>query len=311
MSYRRIVLSVGIFIIVSSILILISLFYVIEKKGGFETQVHYKLIAKNAEEVEVGMPILFSGFEIGQVDELSLYENGEVLILIKIAESNTKWIRSDAVFLLEKPLIGKSKITLTSSMESPPLNEKTILRMHIKDGINEVISNIQPVVVELQNIVRNVDIISASLADHNASFQMSLNHLENFTNKLASSPDLLHTFTGNTQSAKQFHASISTLNAALEDMRSLVQNTDAGISEIRSDIIKPANVNMQELELILKDIRQKLKEIDETVKVVGQSDQDILYFKDEMRVWLDEVTELSTRINTMIGDKPQENIKLP
>lgn len=311
MSYRRIVLSVGIFIIVSSILILISLFYVIEKKGGFETQVHYKLIAKNAEEVEVGMPILFSGFEIGQVDELSLYENGEVLILIKIAEPNTKWIRSDAVFLLEKPLIGKSKITLTSSMKSPPLNEKTILRMHIKDGINEVISNIQPVVVELQNIVRNVDIISASLADHNASFQMSLTHLENFSNRLSNSPDLLYTFTGNTQSAKQFHASISTLNSALEDMRSLVQNTDKGISEIRSDIIKPANVNMQELELILKDIRQKLKEIDETVKVVGQSDQDILYFKDEMRVWLDEVTELSTRINTMIGDKPQENIELP
>jgi len=310
-SYRRIVLSVGIFIIVSSILILISLFYVIEKKGGFEKQVYYKLIAKNAEEIEEGMPILFSGFEIGQVDKLSLYENGEVLIRIKIAEHNTKWIRSDALFLLEKPLIGKSKITLTSSMKSPPLNEKTILRMQIKDGINEVISNIQPVVVELQNIVRNVDIISSSLADHNASFQMSLKHLENFSNRLAGSPDLLHTFTGNTRSAKEFHQSITTLNAALKDLRSLVQNTDEGISEVRQDIIQPANSNMQELEAILKDIRSKLKEMDQTVKAIGQSDKDISYFKDEMRVWLDEVTELSTRINAMIGEKPQENIELP
>ncbi len=311
MPYRRIVLSVGIFIIVSSILILISLFYVIEKKGVFEKQIYYKLISKNAEEIEEGMPILFSGFEIGQVEELSLYENGEVLILIKIAEHNKKWVRSDALFLLEKPLIGKPKITLTSSMKSPPLNEKTILRMQIKDGINEVISNIQPVVVELQNIVRNADIITASLADRNASFQMSLTHLEQFSHRLSDSPDLLQTFTGDSQSAKEFHQSISTLNAALEDIRSLVQNTDKGISEIRQDIIKPANSNMHELEAILKDIRLKLKEMDETVKAIGHSDKDISYFKDEMRIWLDEVTELSTRINAMIGNKPEENIKLP
>ena len=311
MSYRRIALSVGIFIIITSIFVLISLFYVIEKKGVFEKQVHYRLLSANAEEIEEGMPILFSGFEIGQVDELSLYDNGEVLITVSIPERNTKWVRSNALFTLDKPLIGKPKITLTSSMNNPPMDAKIILRMQIKDGINEIISDIQPVVAELQNIVRNIDIITASLADNNASFQMSLNHLENFSNRLATSPDLLHTFTGNTQSAKQFHKSISTLNAALEDIRSLVQNTDKGIGEIRSDLIKPANVNMQELELILKDIRLKLKEIDQTVKVVGQSDQDILYFKDEMRVWLDEVTELSTRINTMIGDKPQENIELP
>lgn len=311
MSYRRIALSVGIFIIITSLFVLISLFYVIDKKGVFERQVHYKLLSENAEEIEEGMPILFSGFEIGQVDDLSLHDNGEVLVTVAIPERNIKWVRSNALFTLDKPLIGKPKITLTSSMKNPPMDEKIVLRMQIKDGINEIISDIQPVVAELQNIVRNVDIITASLADDNASFQMSLKHLESFSNKLASSPNLLHTFTGNAQSAKQFHASISTLNAALEEIRSLVQNTDQGISEIRSDIIKPANVNMQELELILKDIRQKLKEIDETVKVVGQSDQDILYFKDEMRVWLDEVTELSTRINTMIGDKPQENIELP
>ncbi len=311
MSYRSIALSVGIFIIISSVFIFISLFYVIDKKGVFEKQVHYKLLAANAEAIEEGMPILFSGFEIGQVDELSLYDNGEVLITIAIPQRNTKWVRTNALFTLDKPLIGKPKITLTSSMKNPPMDEKSVLRMQIKDGINEIISDIQPVVIELQNIVRNVDIITDSLADDNASFQMSLSHLESFANRLASSPDLLHTITGNTQSAKQFHHSISTLDAALQDIRSLVQNTDKGIGEIRTEIIRPANVNMQELEHILKDVRLKLKSIDETVRLVGQSDKDIMYFKDELRVWLDEMTELSTRINTMIGDKPQENIELP
>jgi phospholipid/cholesterol/gamma-HCH transport system substrate-binding protein len=311
MPYRRIVLSVGIFIIISAVLILVSLFYVIEKKGVFEAQSHYKLLAKDAEDIAEGMPILFSGFEIGQVDSLSLYDNGEVLIIISIPQHNTKWVRSNSVFTLDKPLIGKPKITLTSSMTSPPLDEKIITRMQIKDGINEIITNIQPVISELQNIVRNVNILTASLSDHNASFQTSLVHLEKFSNRLADSPDLLHTMTGNEQSAKKFHEAIITLDLALEDLRSLVQNTDQGISEIRSDIISPANANMQELQLIFKDINAKLKAIDQTVKVIGQSDKEIAFLKDEMRVWLEEVTELSTRINTMISDDPKENIELP
>lgn len=311
MPYRKIVLSVGIFIIISAVLILISLFYVIEKKGVFEAQSHYKLLAKDAEDIAEGMPILFSGFEVGQVDSLSLYDNGEVLIIISIPQHNTKWVRSNSVFTLEKPLIGKPKITLTSSMKSPPLDEKIIMRMRIKDGINEIITNIQPVVSELQNIVKNVNILTASLSDHNASFQTSLVHLEKFSGRLADSPDLLQTMTGNEQSAVKFHEAITKLDLALEDMRSLVQNTDGGISEIRSDIIAPANANMQELQLIFKDINAKLKTIDNTVKVIGQSDKEIAFMKDEMKVWLEEVTELSTRVNAMLGEDPQESITLP
>ena len=289
MSHRRIALSVGFFIIVTSILILVSFIYVIEKKGLFESQMQYQLIAKNAEDIEEGMPILFSGFEIAQVDKLALYENGEVLITISVPKHNTKWVRSDAQFILDKPLIGKPKIIMTSSMQTPPLKQQEILRIQIKDGIDDVITNIQPVVLELQNIVSNVNMLSSSFSDENASRQAS---------STTPQPNLLRT-------------TISTLNAALEDIRSLVQNTDKGVSEVRSDIIKPANANMKELDLMLKDVNSKLREIDKTVRVIGQSDKDINSFKDEMKVMLEEVSELSTRINSMIGEEPKKSIELP
>lgn len=289
MSHRRVALSVGLFIIVTSVLILISFMYVIEKKGLFESQTQYKLIANNAEDIEVGMPILFSGFEIGQVDKLALYEDGEVLITISVPKHNTKWMRSDAVFTLDKPLIGKPKITLTSSMQSSPLNTQSISRMQIKDGINEIISNIQPVVLELQNIVSNINGLSSSFSDLNASS--------------ASASELA--------ASNLLRSTISTFNLALSDIRSLVQNTDKGISEVRSDIIKPVNNNIKELDAIFKDINSKLKEIDNTVRIIGQSDKDITTFKDEMNVLLKEVTELSTRINSVIGEEPKKNIELP
>lgn len=304
MPHRKIVLSVGFFILLTSILIIVSLVYVIEKKGVFETRKSYKLIAKDAEEIEEGMPVLFSGFEVGQVSDLGLHENGEVLITISIPEHNTKWVRSGAVFVLEKPLIGKAKITLKSVMSNPPLQEDIILRMNIQDGINEIISNIQPVVLELQSIVSNINILSHSLADENASFQGSLKNIESFSSKLSTSPSLLVSLTGDKNSAKELHEAISHLNLALKDVQSVIKNTDGGVSELRKDIIKPSS-------LIIKDLHTKIRSMDMTVQALADSHTDIKYFKDEMKVLLDEMSEISTRVNTIIGEESTEHVELP
>ena len=311
MSYRKIALGVGFFIIISSILIVISLFYVMDKKGIFESRIVYTLIAKNAQDIEEGMPILFSGFEIGQVKKMRLNEKGEVLITISIPEHNTKWIRADSVFTLEKPLIGKAKITLTSSVNSRFINPKSIMRMRTDDGINELIGNVKPLTVQLESILKNVSIISSTLADSNSSFQASLSHIEKFSKQLSDSENLLHSLTGDKKSAPELRSAIKRLDLSIQEFRKLTQNTDEGISEIRTELIQPANTNLQDLDLILKDINNKLKEIDNTFKIIGQSDKDIVYLKDEMKVWLEEVTELSERINSIIGKEQRKEIRLP
>jgi len=311
MSYRKIVLSVGFFILFTSLLIVLAVAYVIEKKGMFEHHQKYQLIAKDAENIEEGMPVLFSGFEVGKVSDLGLHENGEVLITISIPEHNTKWVRSGALFILEMPLIGKAKITLKSNMNNPPLNEGTILRIQIKDGINEIITNIQPVVKELQSIVSNINTLSGSLADKNASFQNSLKNVESFSSQLASSPNLLTSVTGNKKSALELHNAITNLNLALEDVKSIVKNADGGVSELREDIIKPASRSMTEMEYILKDVHEKLRVMDKTVQTLGNSDKDIQYFKDEIKVLLDEINEISSKVNSIVGEENTEDVVLP
>jgi len=288
-----------------------SLVYVINKKGVFETHKKYQLIAKNAENIEKGMPVLFSGFEIGKVSNLGLHDNGEVLVTVSIPEHNTNWVRAGAIFALENPLIGKAKITLNSNMKRPPLTGQVVLRMHIKDGINEIITNIQPVVLELQSIVTNINTLSTSLADSNASFQTSLDNVEDFSSKLARSPSLLGSVTGDKNSAHELHQAISNLNLALTDIRGIIKNADGGVSELREDVIKPASINMKEIQLILEDVHKKLRIMDKVVKTLGDSDEDIKYFKDEMKVLLDEMSEISTRVNSMIGEESTEHVELP
>ncbi len=311
MPYNRIVLSVGLFILVTSILIVASLVYVINKKGMFEPHTQYRFIASNAENIEKGMPILFSGFEVGQVKDLGLHESGQVLITISVPQHNKKWLRSGALFVLENPLIGKAKITVKSSMDNPPLEEDILLRMHIKDGINEIITNIQPVVLELQSIVSNIDTLSGSLADKNASFQTSLDHIESFSQKLATSPSILASVTGTQQSADELNQAIAKLNLALDDIRAIVKNADSGVSELRKDIIQPASADIKELSFILKDVRQKLASMDKVVAALGDSDKDIGYFKDEMKVLIDEMGEISTRVNAIINEEVPKDVILP
>lgn len=311
MPNKKILTSVGIFILLSSFLILVTLFYVINKKGAFETHQQYKLISNNAEEIEKGMPILFSGFEIGQVSDLGLDDKGEVIITLSVPQHNTKWIRQGSRFILEKPLIGKAKITLSSSMKNPILPEGIILRMQIKDGINEAISNIQPIISELQNIVGNIHFLTNSFTDNNESFQKSLHNVERLSSKLSTSQSLLSSVTGDKKSGQHLDTSIQNLNLLLTDLRSIIKNADGGVSEVRADIIAPTSQSIKQTNEILNDIAQKLKTMDKTVQALGNSDQDIKYFKDEMKVLIDEMGELSNKVNSLLGEEGEENIELP
>ncbi|MDF1882188.1 hypothetical protein JHD50_12910 [Sulfurimonas sp. MAG313] len=311
MSHNKIVFSVGLFILSISILILISLVYVIEKKGIFEVHKKYQLISKNGENIDKGMPILFSGFEIAQVNELALDDNGEVLITISVAKHNLKWLRRNSQFILEKPLIGTAIIVLKSDMAQPALNEKVISRLHIKDGINEIISNVQPLILDLHSIVTNINTLSHSLADKNASFQSSLNHIQTLSSKLASSPSLLDSLTGDKQSSLLLHEVIRNLNRTLIDMQGIIKNANHSISSSQKNIIEPASSGIKEMDLILKDVHKKLRNMDKLVTNISNSHTEIQYFKDEMKVLLDEMKEISTKVNSIIGEEGSQDVELP
>jgi len=51
--------------------------------------------------------------------------------------------------------------------------------------------------------------------------------------------------------------------------------------------------------------------MDKTVQTLGDSHQDISYFKDEMKVLIDEMGELSGKVNALLGEQGEENVELP
>jgi phospholipid/cholesterol/gamma-HCH transport system substrate-binding protein len=82
--------KVGLFIICTTIVICLTLLYLAKEKGFFTTVHTFTLSSKTGEGFTEGMPVVFSGFNIGKVHALELNDKGIVLIKIKIPQRHVK-----------------------------------------------------------------------------------------------------------------------------------------------------------------------------------------------------------------------------
>ena len=104
--------KVGVFVIGTAVIILLALLFLAVQKGFFQTSHTYTLSCRTGDGLAVGMPVVFSGFDIGRVHTLELDDKGAVLIKIRVPDKHAKWIRQDSFFVLYRPLIGAARIVV-------------------------------------------------------------------------------------------------------------------------------------------------------------------------------------------------------
>jgi phospholipid/cholesterol/gamma-HCH transport system substrate-binding protein len=163
---RNIRFKVGLFIIVTSLMIVSFIGYIAYKKGMFENEQTYTLISKSGENLTEGMPVVFSGFRIGRVAALELNPEGLVVIKIKVPDRHLRWIRADSVFILEKPLIGSARIYVaTANLSAPSLPKDAVPHIVEANDINEAVKSIKPILEKITSITNHVDILTSNLAE--------------------------------------------------------------------------------------------------------------------------------------------------
>ncbi len=104
--------KVGALLMLIPILAIGLLLYALYARGVFERTQTLTLIAPDAEEVVVGMPIMFSGFPIGKVSGMALDEDGRVRIEVRIIQKDARWLRLSSEFSLEKQILGGQRFAL-------------------------------------------------------------------------------------------------------------------------------------------------------------------------------------------------------
>ena len=302
---KRVEFKVGLFVVLTSLLIITSITYLAYSKGFFTKDYIYTLSSKTGEDLTEGMPVVFSGFKIGKVEALELNDEGILLIRIRIPEQHVKWIRSDSKFSLYKPLIGSARLIVTTeNLNSPPLPLKTVPEIVIVNDINDTIKRIQPTLDKIDKVVEHVEIITANLADPQGDVNKILRNSEKLTKNLAEKDTLLEMAVGSKESVKAVNESLKKVRDILVKADDQMYGQDGVLPLVRT---------------ILKDVIVKLKTmnaaVDNVVKIsadTAESTKDLKVLRAEIDTTVNSISNLVKEIDRKIPFKKQpEVINLP
>ncbi|MDD5711168.1 MAG: MlaD family protein [Smithellaceae bacterium] len=294
---NKIELKVGIFIVVTTILIATSIGFVAYKKGVFAEIYTYTLSSKSGDGLTEGMPVVFSGFKIGQVHSLELSDNSNVLIKIKIPKKHVKWLRTKSTFIVEKPVIGSPRIVIaTTDLSSPQLPTQGVYEVGMADDINETVKKVQPIIAAVNEITANVSKITGTLADKKSILEMAVSDKESVAS--------VH---GALKKTEDISKQVDTL---LKRVDTMAQKTD--------DSLYGKDGLMVSVSGILKDLLVKLEKLDVTLDNVNKissdatgATKDIQVLRSEIDATVSSIGKVVNEIDKKIPFKKEPEIKLP
>jgi len=314
---QKVEFKVGLFIIVATLLIIASVGYVAFKKGVFSKVYTYTLSSNTAENLTEGMPVVFWGFNIGQVSSMELTEKG-VLIHIKIPERNNRVIRANSKFVLDKPILGTSRIIVTTdNLNDPPLSPKVFPEITVSNDINELIKKVQPIAEKLDRIAASVATLTANLADPQGEVSRILKNVETVTAHFSKKESLLEMAVGTKESVKSIQDILSNVHGLTVRLDGILKRVDTLAGKSDEEIYGRDGV-FPLVRNILRDLLAKLAKIDATLDNINQVSVEAVDSTKDLKILRNSLDETVTAIGTLVDqldriipfqDKPE--IKLP
>jgi phospholipid/cholesterol/gamma-HCH transport system substrate-binding protein len=314
---QKIEFKVGLFMTITTILIMASIGYVAYKKGVFAKDYTYTLSSTTGENITEGMPVVFWGFKIGRVSAMELTERG-LLIRIKVPERHNRFIRADSKFVLEKPLIGSPQIIVaTSNLNGPPLSPQFVPEITFSNDINELIKQVQPIAQKMDRIADSVATVTSNLADRDGHVNRILRNAETLTSRFAQKESILEMAVGNPESIKSIHESLNRLKDIAAQADGILKKFDTMALKTDAEIYGRDGV-LPQVRNILRDLLGKLSKIDITLdnlnKVTGEavdSTKDLKLLRSELDDAVTAIGNLADELDRKIPFKSEPEIKLP
>jgi len=304
MQYNKMKIAVGFFVIILILSLGIFSYLLLDAKGAFKKRYQYYFITDSAASFSIGMPVKFSGFAIGSIDDIKLLNDGKVKISLLITEENRKWINKYTYLLLKKPLIGSPHVEVLASSGNGYLKPNSKLPIIVTDDINDLVTKFEPVVDRLLNIIKNIEIFTNDMVKKDSNINKTLKNVEVITNKLAKSDSLLTSITGDEKSTKSLINSLNEIDKILKDISNIT-------SSLHKDIVKPTSNSIKELHSILQDVNNKLKELDPAIKSIGNSGDDIEKLKESINLTIEKTNDIMEKLDAVLEDKSVDKVELP
>lgn len=309
--------KVGLFAAASLLLAGAFLVYLLHARGFFEDTFHLQLAAASADNVAPGVPIVFSGIEIGRVTTLGLNEEGGIVIHAELMQRNAKWLKESSTFTLDKPIVGGARIRVdTSDLGAPALPDNATVLLLTSDISKEL-----PALVErVKAILDNVEHLTRKDGEINAT----LANVKTITGRMTGEYGMLESLLGSPEKARAVTDSLDKIRALIGKLDGLVLKVDGMAGKADQWLFAPDGVadqtheSLTQIRLMLNDAQSSLKKADalmtnavEISADVKEGTQDIAALRNEIDDAVRKANALVNEINKMWPFARDPEVKLP
>jgi phospholipid/cholesterol/gamma-HCH transport system substrate-binding protein len=260
-SVRNLEFKAALLLVFTALLVAGSVFYLLYARGVFQATQTLVLLTDDAEGVVVGMDMSFSGFPIGRVRRVELAENGEVRIVIDVAQKDAHWLRTTSVFTLVRGLVGGTAIRAYSGiLTDPPLPDGAARPALRGDATAEL----PRVLASARELLENLN----AMTGQDAALRASLANLQQVTDKLKGPQGALGVLFGNDADARKLTAALDRSNAMLAHLDQLAARVDGMAAKADTQVFGPDGLMKEtratviELNRLLADARTSMAKVD-------------------------------------------------
>lgn len=314
---NRMHFKVGLFALASLLLGAAFLAYLLHARGFFEDTFHLQLAAASADNVAPGVPVVFSGIEIGRVTTLGLNDNGGIIIHAEFMERNARWLKENSSFTLDKPIVGGARIRVDSpDLDAPALPNHATMLLLSSDISKEI-----PVLVErVKAILANVE----HLTRKDGEIVGTLANVQTMTGRMTGEYGVLEGVLGSPEKARAVTETLDKTRSLMARLDGLALKMDgmAGKADqwlfARDGVADSAQASLKQIGVLLDDARSSLQKADalmaNAVAIsadVKEGTQDIAALRAEIddAVW--RANALVNEINKMWPFARDPEVKLP
>ena len=307
----------GLLIALMLLLVIGSVLYVLYARGVFDATQRLVLTADDSEGVLVGMDVTFSGFPIGRVRSTELARDGNVRIHVDIPTDQAHWLRESSVFVLERSLVGSTRIRAFSGVLTDPALPNGAVRSVLRGDATAEIPKLMVSVREL------LDSLNA-MAGADAPLRASLANVAAITDQLKGPKGALGVLFGNEADAAKLLLALDRSNALLASLNGLSQKIDGLAAKTDTQVFGPQGIlpdlknSTAQLNQILRDSQASLKKVDailhntQTISSNAKdASTDLVALRAEVESSLHKLDSLINQVNQKWPFKPDTEIKLP
>jgi phospholipid/cholesterol/gamma-HCH transport system substrate-binding protein len=246
--------KVGLFALASLLLAGSFVVYLLHARGFFEKTFHLQLAAASADGVAPGVPVVFSGIEIGRVTTLGLNDSGGIIIHTEFLERNARWLKENSSFTLDKPLVGGAKIRVDSpDLNAPALPDDSTMLLLSSDISKEI-----PVLVErVKAILANVEHLTRKDGEINAT----LANVKTVTGRMTGEYGMLEGVLGSPEKARAVTDSLEKTRDLIARLDGMTAKTDQWLFA-QDGMAAQTKASLVQVRTMLDDAHASLKKAD-------------------------------------------------